>query len=164
MSKLKRFLQIEIICFVVLILLYLMPRIRLAMDNHIDRCLPNIKAALLVETKPGVKNILSGDLIFWRPYGPLSYVNDEFIVKEVVGVEGDFLSIEGETIKLNNITVATGLPNSSPQEQRAHKFDRSETIPEAQFFVLGHNPLSYDSRYWGYVPYQKILGRAIAVF
>ena len=42
--------------------------------------------------------------------------------------------------------------------------DKSEIIPKNQFFVIGDNPLSYDSRYWGYLPYGDILGTALALF
>ena len=148
----------------IIVLLHAYPFITLGVDIHNQRCLENIKVAALLHFKPSAIKIRRGDLIYWRPSGPLGYVRDEYVVKRVAGVAGDFLSINGDDVKINNQVVATGLPNGTFEGVRAHLYDKSEIIPKDCFFVLGDNPLSYDSRYWGYVSYDSIMGRAIALF
>ena len=38
-------------------------------------------------------------------------------------------------------------------------------VPEGSFFVLGDNrDDSYDSRYWGFVPYENIVGRPLLIY
>ncbi len=162
--KMLRFLCVEVALILIICLLHLYPIINIAVDQHSQRCLENAKVAALIHIKPDSQNIGRGDLIFWKPFGPLEYVKDEYIVKRVVGVAGDLLRISGERVTINNRLVATGLPSASQADLRAHVFDKFEVIPSDQFFVLGDNPLSYDSRYWGYVAYSNIMGTAIALF
>ena len=39
-----------------------------------------------------------------------------------------------------------------------------ETVPPGQYFLVGdHRDNSFDSRYWGFAPRERIIGRATAV-
>jgi len=163
-AKLQRFFVIEFLLVAMIVLLRAYPVLSLAVDLHPERCLENIKFAALLHFKPTAFEIRKGDLIYWRPTGALAYVEDEYVVKRVVGVPGDVLEISGDDIRINNQVVASGLPSRPIERVSARSYDKLESIPKDAFFVLGDNPLSYDSRYWGYVPYSSVEGRAIALF
>lgn len=47
---------------------------------------------------------------------------------------------------------------------RAAEYARNESVPAGKLAVLGTYERSYDSRYWGYIATQQVLGRAIPLF
>jgi len=164
--KLANFLFVEFGLFIIIWLLHSYPVINLAIDHHMERCLQNVRVAALIHIKPLVQDIKQGDLVFWKPFAALAYVRDEYVVKRVAGVQGDKLLIKGDSISINGQVVANGFSGANLADLGNVKssLDKSEIIPKNQFFVIGDNPLSYDSRYWGYLPYSDILGTALALF
>lgn len=137
--------------------------IQFAADPHEDRCLPEVKYAILVRSKP--TEFQHGDLVIWRGFGALSYVPaNSFAMKKVVGVPGDKLLIKEAKVFINGELVLEGLPLA--QRVYGHPpswFEKDETIPEGQIFVAGTNPKSEDSRYWGYLPTDKVEGKGYPI-
>ena len=91
----------------------------------------------------------------------------------VVGLPGDSISFDESGLMINGITpegrpaliqtiqyrpdISSGIP-SRPRSP-AYPF----TIPEGQYFVLGDNPdAANDSRVWGPLPREAILGRVMS--
>ena len=93
-----------------------------------------------------------------------NHYRDEFMLKRIVGVAGDTLDLVDGQLLLNGVTVvepyvatpmlATSLPCFSPINCR--------TVPEGMVFVMGDNRnSSIDSRSYGLVPVDDILGRIV---
>jgi signal peptidase I len=86
----------------------------------------------------------------------------EDLIKRVVGVPGDKISVRGGRLLVN------GEPQREPYVYKKYP-DRSSsaptTVPEDHVFVMGDNRAnSRDSRYFGTVPERKIEGEAFLRF
>ncbi len=120
---------------------------------------------------------------------PLEKSSGFYYVKRLVGMPGDTLKIENETLmvkeknsdkfrpiyelsnKFDNIYSRNGgyqghsnLVGYSPGEYLGTPFAEF-TVPENSYFMLGDNTkFSADSRMWGIVPRRNIVGRPIIIF
>jgi len=87
-------------------------------------------------------------------------VDPDPLVKRVVGLPGETIEIREGIVYVNNRRLA---------EPYLHQITPGtlvpQVVPEGHVFVLGDNRASsYDSRYFGMVPFEAILGRACARF
>lgn len=102
------------------------------------------------------KAIQRGDVIvFHNPENP-----DEILVKRVAGIPGDRVEIIGGYLFVNDVLV------DEPYLGTLDILDTPETtIPDNMVFVLGDNRrFSSDSRDWGALSINSILGRADLVY
>jgi len=78
------------------------------------------------------------------------------LIKRVIGLPGDTVAIQGGKVLVNGEALDEPyLDQITPGHMSA------KVVPEAHVFVLGDNRgASNDSRYFGMVPYESILGRA----
>ena len=138
--------------------------VSLSYDPHEVNCLPELHLALLVHRQPSEVN--RGDYLFWKAsaIGPLSYVTEDYVLKRVAGVPGDRLSIRGEQVFVNEKLVAEGLEDAVLYKRAASDFQRNEVIPPGRYFVVGTARMSNDSRYWGYLPHELIVGNGYRVY
>lgn len=133
----------------------------LAMDFHPQRCLPG-RVWIVKRGEPA--NVDRGNLVTFRKPAALEYLREDYVLKMVAGLPGDRLQIVGEDVRINGKTVATGLPLAKFHAQTLDYLQRDEIIPADRFFVIGTAGRSDDSRYWGYVRREHLLGSAVEVF
>lgn len=129
-----------------------------------------------------------GDVVVFRfPEDPATDY-----IKRVVGLPGDTISYHDKTVFINGVEAAqrfmgpytefsTGIPlpsqlqveslQSVEHELVVHpgffgRLDRGEwTVPENSYFVMGDNrDNSNDSRAWGFVPEQNLVGKAFMIW
>jgi signal peptidase I len=129
-----------------------------------------------------------GDIIVFLKPNPES--PDLILVKRAIGLPGDHIHLEHGTVFING--VAQNMPFAVvPQEYNPYRddFPRIEpgpddqltelwrqdisthienndlVVPPGMVFAMGDNrPESLDSRYWGFVPQQNIMGRPMFVY
>ncbi|GGX81112.1 signal peptidase I [Litchfieldella qijiaojingensis] len=108
-------------------------------------------------------------------------------IKRVVGLPGDRIRYEGKQLYVNGEPVPKALLNASPLEapsellleerlgEVSHRIYndprdpgpqiRELVVPEGHYFTMGDNrDHSNDSRYWGFVPEENVVGKAFAVW
>lgn len=99
-----------------------------------------------------------GDVVIFR------YPRDtsKFFIKRVVGVPGDILTIEGNVITITNETHPEGIIIDEPYvEHMDPNTQLTEDLTDNEYFVMGDNrDRSSDSRMWGILHEDKIVGRA----
>lgn len=104
-----------------------------------------------------------GDLVqFTAPAYVERFTSQFEIIKYVGAVAGDHWEVRDDTLYVNDREWA-GLPLMSALNKPPGSLDRSGTVPVDHVLVLGTNPSSYDSRYWGPLHLKHINGRAYAI-
>lgn len=128
---------------------------------------PCIDARILVVWKSD-ELPAKGDLFAFRAPKGVEPVYDAgtLFAKRVVGQAGDMVEIKAdETIWVNDTQVGRGLPHLAlaTQEQK-QKFYGKRRLGDGEWWVMGDAIMSFDSRYWGVVKTEDLLGRAYVIF
>jgi len=131
------------------------------------------------------EDVKRGDIIVFKyPVDP-----SQPYVKRVIGVPGDRIHFENKTLFLNGKRIEepyrrlepnqiSDYLNNFPQQhpdimidQRAremlaeHVQGNELVIPAGQYFAMGDNrDNSADSRFWGFVPRENIIGKPVIIF
>jgi len=132
------------------------------------------------------RKIHRGDIVvFHYPVRP-----SQHFVKRVVGVPGDRVRLINKQVYVNGVALkepyvryssatrdiyrddfprldisAPGLEASWWLQMRKLVEDGALIVPDGYYFVLGDNrDESLDSRYWGFVPRQNIIGRPLIIY
>lgn len=99
-----------------------------------------------------------GDVVIFRyPRDPSKY-----FIKRVIGVPGDTITIEGSTVSIANETHPNGQVINEPYIKSMQPGTTIvEELGEREYFVMGDNrDASSDSRVWGVLQEENIVGRA----
>ncbi len=100
-----------------------------------------------------------GDVIIFRyPRNPST-----FFIKRVIGVPGDTISIDGNVVTITNKAHPNGyvLKEDAYVDNMTPNTFLNETLGEREYFVMGDNrDKSSDSRTWGILQRENIIGRA----
>lgn len=90
-------------------------------------------------------------IVFESPDG------DELLVKRVIGVPGDLVDARLGRVRLGGYTLA----EPYVRRQAATGAVSPQIVASGSYFVLGDNrEESVDSRNWGLVPHERVVGRA----
>ncbi len=120
-------------------------------------------------------------MVFIPPHDP------RYFIKRVIGLPGDHIRYENKKLYLNGEAVDESIVGAFPQDRpRVIVYDEAKgeeqrtiqkyrgipsrgdgewVVPEGHYFMLGDNrDNSGDSRFWGFVPDENIVGKAFAVW
>ncbi|MDP2043793.1 MAG: signal peptidase I [Candidatus Omnitrophota bacterium] len=112
---------------------------------------------------PAIKGPKRGDVVVFI------YPEDKKkdFIKRLVGLPGESVEIKGGSIYIND------KPAQEPVFKRIYYYNRGDfgaegrklIVPKDSYFVLGDNSASSkDSRYWGFVPKDNLLGEALIIY
>ncbi len=146
-----------------------------------------IRLPVLNEKVYDIDDPQRGDVVVFRfPKDPgVDYI------KRVVGVPGDHIVYRDKTLRINGEQIAqipagtyigtgSGLSMSGAEIRqealgnvkhdilvapRVHGVNADVVVPEGHYFVMGDNrDNSNDSRYWGFVPDENLVGKAFMIW
>ena len=102
-----------------------------------------------------------GDVVVFNATDTLKEQNfhDAFI-KRIIGLPGDKVVVRNGQVKVNGEIIREVYIKEKPNYNYGPVI-----VPQGNYLVLGDNRNnSYDSHYWGFVPKDKIIGRAFVRF
>jgi len=99
-----------------------------------------------------------GDVIVFRfPKDP-----DTFFIKRVIGLPNETVTIRDGDVSIENEDLVQTLPLTEPYVTHTSNDDKMVTLGTEEYFVMGDNrDGSSDSRVWGALPEDLIIGRAM---
>ena len=102
-----------------------------------------------------------GDIVVFNPTEALKEKNfNDAFIKRIIGVPGDMVQVKQGQVYLNGELIEEDYISEAP----AYEYG-PVTVPENQYLVLGDNRNnSYDSHYWGFLPKEKLIGKAFVRF
>jgi conjugal transfer pilin signal peptidase TrbI len=97
------------------------------------------------------------------------YANGTLAVKQIAAVPGDRVQVGAEGVAINGRLQGALLHLRKGERlwrmgRRIVDVERDELVPQGHLWMMGTNPRSYDSRYWGYIENEQIVGRAIPLW
>jgi signal peptidase I len=119
---------------------------------------------------PGLRTPQRGDIVVFK------YPQDERrdFIKRVIGVPGDRVQVRGHTVFVNGEPLIEpyqrltqpSFPRSDPPGYCGYSYGcEPTTVPPDSYFVMGDNrDNSQDSRYWGFVKFDEIKGKAFLIY
>ncbi len=85
------------------------------------------------------------------------YGSDIALIKRVIGVPGDKVEVKEGNLYLNDIA-----QNNYISDKNINYSIGPYVVPEKSLWVMGDNRNnSMDSHIWGFLPYEKVIGKAI---
>lgn len=102
-----------------------------------------------------------GDIIVFSPPEALRRQNlKDTLIKRVIGLPGEKVEIKEGRVYINNRL----LREKYIAEKLTYQWG-PVTVPSKSYLVMGDNrDNSYDGRYWGFVPRDNIIGKAVVRF
>lgn len=103
-----------------------------------------------------------GDIIvFYYPLDP-----DRRLIKRIIGLPGDEIQVAGSDIYINGTLLDETYLSLPPAENHLDPAAAvAWTLQEGEVFVMGDNrDHSSDSRHWGPLPAEAIIGKAVFVY
>jgi signal peptidase I len=117
------------------------------------------------------------DKLFYRRASPqrgdvivFKYPEDEtkLFIKRLIGLPGDVIELRDQMVYLNgNLLSEDYVHHTDRNILTANPRDNLNpvTVPSDSYFVLGDNrESSLDSRFWGYVTRDKVVGKAVLIY
>lgn len=97
------------------------------------------------------------------------YANGTIAVKQIAAVPGDRVQVGKQGVAVNGRLQGALLHLKEGERlwrmgRRISDVERDERVPQGHLWMMGTNPRSYDSRYWGYIENEQIIGRAIPLW
>jgi signal peptidase I len=84
----------------------------------------------------------------------------KFFIKRIIGLPGETVDIKGNDVTITNVAHPNGFKLDQPFVQNIANNDTHFVLTGDQYFVMGDNrPESSDSRYWGAVSRNLLVGK-----
>jgi len=141
---------------------YLTDRFHIGYDDQDHQCLPSHRWFLIDRHDRAATR---GAVVAFAADGLGPYFHDgQTIVKRAAGVAGDRIQVGAESVRINGADVGGGLALAGTLKRPPNDFFRDGRGPPGHLWMMGATADSFDSRYWGFLPEHRVIGRAYALW
>lgn len=149
------FVKLLIVIVIILLLMIYVVSITQVVGNSMNSTLNNGDVLVLNKIKYRFTDIKRGDII------SLEYADTKYLIKRVIGIPGDTVSIKNNTLYINGELY---VENYLDEDLNYDDFELSslgyDKIPEDMYLVLGDNREdSMDSREIGLISKEQVIGK-----
>lgn len=133
-----------------------------AWDNGEFQCLPYW--TFVIDRQD--LDVERGDLVSFRTFGLSAQVRpDAVFTKLVAGQPGDRIRIDDEGVFVNNAMIGPVFEDVAKALKRdVSSFHGEYVLEDGEFFLVGTQPSSFDSRFYGPVPATQFVGQTYGVW
>ena len=138
-------------------------RYRIGYDPQILSCIPEFSVYLL-DLKD--QDLERGALFAFKAerMEPI-WEEGTQMVKYLYGMPGDTVEIDKfQNVKINNVLIAHGLYVADKVGKKKEDFMGKGTLGPDSYWFFGTSSKSFDSRYWGHVNSDQVIGRVYPLF
>lgn len=138
-------------------------RYSIGIDDQKELCLAGHHRWYLIDRWN--REFKDGDLMAFasdermRPF----FKDETTFVKRVEGIPGAMVQEDQDEIRVDNRSVGHGFPLLDHVGVRNAVGQKPFQLQPLTYWVMGDQPKSFDSRYWGVVYQQQVIGRAYAL-
>lgn len=149
------FVKLIIVIVVILFLMIYVVSITQVVGNSMSSTLQNGDILVLNKIKYRFMDIKRGDII------SLEYADTKYLIKRVIGLPGDSVSIKNNTLYINDkVYVENYLDEGLEYDDFELSSLGYNTIPDNMYLVLGDNREdSLDSREIGLISKEEVIGK-----
>ncbi len=118
---------------------------------------------------PGFSKVKRGDVIVFVPPDEVNqpWYRRKPYIKRVIGLPGEMVQIKKGNIRINDQEIL--MPEIAAffyyNQGKYGDLEKKVIVPQDKYFCLGDNSISSkDSRYWGFVDQEQIIGEALFIW
>lgn len=155
LSELFRFALITL--FIVLPIRVYIAQPFIVSGSSMDPTFENGEYLIVDELTYRLEDPARGDVIIFR----FPQDTSKFFIKRIIGLPGETVDLDGGTVTIINEAHPEGLVLDENYLSHQTFSTMRVTLQDDEYFVMGDNrPASSDSRVWGPLPEELIIGRA----
>lgn len=138
-------------------------RYQVGIDKQLSKCIPGYSFYLIDKKN---RQLVRGGVYAFSSRGLQPFYPDGTkMVKYLRGLPGDHVEIRSQgTVHINNELEGQGFPYAEKLQQKMEDFVGETILKHDHYWFMGISSRSFDSRYWGTVQHDQIIGRAYPLF
>jgi conjugal transfer pilin signal peptidase TrbI len=144
-----------------LVLALVTSRFFIGIDEQPQRCLPDVRVVYVDRVD---RQLVRGGMIAFAAHGLGLFPDGSNMVKLIRGLPGDRVVVTLQHTYVNGEIVGDGLDVAADYGRPPEAYVREFIVPEGHIVAMGATRDSVDSRYYGPVSLQWMIGRAYKVF
>lgn len=155
-SELIRFVLVAV--FIVLPIRIFIAQPFIVSGSSMDPTFENGEYLIVDEISYRFEEPQRGDVIIFK------YPNDpsKFFIKRIIGLPGETVTVSGSSVRIKSTLHPDGVPLDEAYLSHPTLGNVDVTLEDDEYFVMGDNrPASSDSRVWGPLDRDFIVGRAL---
>ncbi|MBO2656109.1 signal peptidase I [Shewanella algae] len=123
-----------------------------------------LRASYFLVDKTSVTPERESLIAFYLPVDTPYFRKNTRWIKKVVGIPGDDVTVTVDAVYVNGMEYRNNMNTLLMKVgMKPDQVTKDLKLEDDQYFVIGETPLSYDSRFWGVIGMENMIGDAYAI-